>query len=277
MSDRGDPSTYIHGTHAVEQARLARMNGLINPTSLAMLDLCGGEKILDVGGGLGQFARTMARAVGPAGRVVSVERSGEQIARAHALAALTGEEGTVEIRQGNVEALPLAEGEWGGFDIAHARFILEHLPEPLTVVRQMVRAVRPGGRVVLEDDDHEVLRLWPEPAHFRDLWSAYMESFTRVGNDPLTGRRLVEFLHAAGARPRRNTWLFFGSCAGAPDFTLLTDNLAGVLEGAAPALVRLGLYPEDRFMQAMTSLREWTSRPDAAFWYARAWAAGVRP
>jgi SAM-dependent methyltransferase len=277
MSKKGDPSTYIHGTHAAEQARLARMNDLINPTSLAMLDLGGGERILDVGGGLGQFARAMARAAGPTGRVVSVERSEEQIARADAMAVQAGEKGMVEIRQGSVESLPLAEGEWGSFDIAHARFILEHLPEPLTVVRQMVRAVRPGGRVVLEDDDHGVLRLWPEPQQFRELWSAYMESFTRVGNDPLTGRRLVEFLHAAGARPRRNTWLFFGSCAGAPDFTLLTDNLAGVLVGAAPALERLGLYPEERFTQAMTSLREWAKRPDAAFWYSRAWAEGVRP
>ena len=35
--------------------------------------------------------------------------------------------------------------------------------DPLAVVRQMVRAVKPGGRVVLADDDHDLLRLWPEP------------------------------------------------------------------------------------------------------------------
>jgi 2-polyprenyl-3-methyl-5-hydroxy-6-metoxy-1,4-benzoquinol methylase len=47
----------------------------------------------------------------------------------------------------------------GHFDVAHARFLLEHVPDPLVIVRTMVRAVRPGGRVILADDDYEGLRL----------------------------------------------------------------------------------------------------------------------
>src|SRR5437868_4850405 len=83
-------------------------------------------------------------------------------------------------------------------------------------------------RIALADDDHDVLRLWPEPPGFGPLWQAYTRVYDRLGGDPLAGRRLVWFLHQAGAAPRRNGVVFFGSCAGHPDFGLYVTNLAGV-------------------------------------------------
>jgi len=101
----------------------------------------------------------------------------------------------------------------GQFDVARARFVLEHIPTPLQVVRNMARAVRPGGRVILSDDDYDGLRLWPEPPGFSLVWNAYQRTYDRHGNDPIVGRRLVKFLHQAGLLPRRNTLIFFGGCA----------------------------------------------------------------
>src|SRR2546425_5254744 len=76
----------------------------------------------------------------------------------------------------------------------------------------MARAVRPGGRIVLEDDDHDILRLWPEPAGLTPLWRAYIRSFDRLGNDP-GGRRPRGFpLHAAGAPPGGENLVFFWGC-----------------------------------------------------------------
>ena len=71
-------------------------------------------------------------------------------------------EDLVELREGDVYSLPLRDDEWGSFDVVHTRFLLEHVPDPQAVVDEMVRAVRPGGRVALLDDDHELLRLAPE-------------------------------------------------------------------------------------------------------------------
>src|SRR5207249_1224128 len=137
----------------------------------------------------------LARRAGKKGTVLAVERSAEQIAEARLLAARDGEEGRVEFRQGDALDPPLKPAEWGSFDVVHARFLLEHLPDPLQAVRILVEAARPGGRIVLEDDDHEVLRLWPDPPGFAELWRAYQRSFDRLGNDPYVGRRLVSLLH----------------------------------------------------------------------------------
>ena len=207
-------SRYLHGTAPEEQRRLARLNELLNEASLRELRLRGGEKILEVGSGLGQFARLMRRAAGNDGSLLGIERNEEQIAEALRRAREDGEEGLVDFRQGDALALPLREDEWGSFDLAHARFLLEHVSDPLAVVRGMVRAVRPGGRIVLADDDHDLLRLWPDLPEFRPVWEAYVQSFQELGNDPFVGRRLVSLLHAGGAAPKRNTWVFFGSCSG---------------------------------------------------------------
>lgn len=280
MAHRTSPATalrYLHGCKPEEQRRLSLLNDLLNLACLAELALRGGEAVLDVGSGLGQFTRAMARAVGPGGFVVGVERDRHQLAEARRLARRADESPWIEWRRGDATDLPLARKEWGGFDLAHARFVLEHLREPERVVRQMVRAVRPGGRVVLADDDHAVLRLWPEPAGFAPLWEVYTRAYHHLGCDPCVGRRLVALLRDAGAAPRRNHSIFFGSCAGAPEFTAFVENLAGVIESARDVITGPLGFGRRAFTDALRNLRRWGRRPEAAIWYGLCWAEGARP
>ena len=208
---------------------------------------------------------------------LGIEWSPEQIEEALRQARGARERSRVEFRRGDVQDPPIAPGEWGRFDLAHARFILEHVPDPLAVVKHMVRAVKPGGRIVLVDDDHEILRLWPDPPGFADVWRAYMRTYDRLGNDPFIGRRLVELLHRAGAQPRRNTLVFFGACSGHADFEPLVANVVTILEGARPAIVPAGLFDGAMYDETVNALRAWGRRPDAAIWFAMSWAEGVRP
>jgi SAM-dependent methyltransferase len=275
MSSRRRQS-YIHGSKPPEQRRLSGMNLLLNRSCLGELALSGGEAVLDVGSGLGQFTRDMAREAGPDGRVVGIEGDAKQLSAARRLAAAEGEADRVEWRRGDALALPLRKAEWGRFDVAHARFVLEHVGEPERVVEQMVSAVRRGGRVVLSDDDHQVLRFWPEPPGLNDLWQTYIRAYDRLGCDPFIGRRLVALLHGAGARPVRNHWVFFGSCAGRPEFPALVENMIGVIVSARAAITGPLAFPAGQFEATVAATRAWARRPDAAVWYALAWAEGVR-
>ncbi|HLN30093.1 MAG TPA: methyltransferase domain-containing protein [Gemmataceae bacterium] len=278
MSDPTDvpASSYIHGTAATEQHRLSKLNDLINEASLRELRLRGGENILDVGSGLGQFTRVLARAAGPGARVVGIEKDAQQLAEAVRQARASGEESLVDLRSGDALALPLRTEEWGDFDVAHARFVLEHVRDPLGVVRSMVRAVKFGGRIVLEDDDHEVIRLWPEPPGFALLWHAYIRTYDRLGNDAYVGRRLVSLLHEAGAVPVRNAWIFFGDCASGRSFDAVAQNMIGILQGARATILAQGILDRAYFDGALETLDAWARRPDAALWYAICWAEGIR-
>jgi len=269
-------TNYLHGSSSEEQARLTKLNEILNEASLRELHLRGGERIIDFGSGLGQLTRAMARAAGPGSRAVGIERSPRQLDEARQQAREAGEEDLVDLRQGDATAPPLLEREWGSFDLAHARFLLEHVGDPLAVVRAMVRAVRPGGRVVLSDDDHEHMRFWPEPEGAMELWNAYVRAFERNGNDPYVGRRLVSLLHEGGAAPVRNTWVFFGACAGMPTFQPLVENLLTLFEGAREAMAASGFPHVASFQEILSSIRQWSRRPDAAFWLPMAWAEGIR-
>src|SRR5262249_32183074 len=191
--------------------------------------------------------RAIAHVVGPEGCTVGVDRSAEQIDEAIRQARAAGEERLVELRRADLPPLPLRDDEWTSFDLVHARFLLEHIPDPLAVVREMVRAARPGGRIALEDDHHDTMRLWPECPGFVTLWEAYMASYERLGNDPRVGHRLVALLHEAGASPVRNTWIFFGACAGDPMLAPYVENLIGILETARPTMIAAGLVEDPAF------------------------------
>ena len=122
-----------------------------------------------------------------------------------------------------------------------------------------------------------MLRPWPEIPGFAPLWSAYQEAFRRLGTDPEIGKRLVSLLHEAGAKPRRNTWIFFGSCAGSDDWEPLVANLLGVLRTARGTIEEHTLLTPEAYAYAMKEVAGWAERPDAALWFAIAVAEGVRP
>ncbi len=258
---------YLHGTSEAEQGRLSLLNRLLNEAAMKELAIRPGESIVDFGSGLAQLALDMARASGV--RLVGIERSEEQLLRAQRHELL-------DLRRGDVSDPPLRDREWGSFDLAHARFVLEHVRDPLAVVRHMVRAVRPGGRIVLQDDDHDVFRCWPEPAGFGALWRAFQRSYDRIGCDPYVGRRLVSLLHEAGAAPVRSTWIYFGSCAGEPKWAGFVENLHSQLQGAREAMMDGGLLGALEIDAALATFLEWSRRPEAAIWYAVCWAEGAR-
>lgn len=214
----------------------------------------------------------MARVAGRT--VIGVERSEDQIREAMRQAREEREEGLLEIRRGDAHDLPLSSDEWGTFDLVHTRFVLEHLPDPLRIVQQMVRAARTGGRVVLVDDDHEILHLYPDVPGFLELWQAYMKTFSLLGNDPIVGRKLISLLYDAGAKPLRNSWVFFGSCSGEDSFNAYINNLTGVIATAKEQIVRHGLFDPKRFDETIAGVQSWRQKPDAALWYAVAWAEG---
>lgn len=268
---------YIHGSSPDERKRLSLLNEILNDACLKELHLKPGESILDFGSGLGQFTRKMAETAGRQARVVGIERDRDQLEQARKLAENCGETDLVEFRQGDAAAVPLQASEWGTFDLAHARFLLEHVPSPQTVVNQMARSVRPGGRVVIIDDDHGDFRPWPEPNGFRAIWNAYVATFEANGSDPYVGRKLVSLLAQAGLTPTRNGGVFFGGCAGDEKFEATIDNLIAAFLGAKNDMVSGGLLDEETFDAGIEALRQWKASASSALWYSACFAEGVSP
>ena len=105
--------------------------------------------IADLGCGTGYIAQAFG---GLCRRVIAVDRSEGMLveARARLFAAPTGTE--YELRRGELDALPLADGEVEG---AVCAMVLHHLEDPAPCLAEMFRSIRPGGAaVVLELAPH---------------------------------------------------------------------------------------------------------------------------
>ncbi len=103
-----------------------------------------GLRVADVGTGTGILAAELARL---GCRVVAVDASPRMLEAARARLTAEGLSG-VALLEADAGSLPLATGS---LDAAVAHMVLHYLPRPEAAVREMARAVRPGGRVVLVD------------------------------------------------------------------------------------------------------------------------------
>ena len=140
----------------------------------------------------------------------------------------------------------------------------------------MVKALKSGGRIVLEDDDHESMILYPEPSGFKELWSAYMQSYIEVGNDPFIGRKLPKLLLDQGIKNISNDIVFFGDCAGTETFDLFTSNLMEVISTSYSVMISAKLISDSDYKSAMANIRTWGALPHASLWYNINVAIGIK-
>jgi ubiquinone/menaquinone biosynthesis C-methylase UbiE len=107
-----------------------------------------GEQALDVGCGTGTLALAAARRVGASGRVVGIDPSAQQIARARTKAARR--HAPIEFQIGVIEELPFPDQT---FDVVFSTLMMHHLPAPLKRqgLAEIARVLKPGGRLVIGD------------------------------------------------------------------------------------------------------------------------------
>jgi ubiquinone/menaquinone biosynthesis C-methylase UbiE len=167
----------------------------------AYLDLLGiapGERVLEVGCGSGVVLRDLARRVAPHGRAVGLDPSPGLLAVARELADQAGLGGLVELREGDVRALPFEDG---AFDAILAVTALVHVPEVERAIPELVRTVRPGGRVgVFDRDNDSYIISHPDRALTRRIVAAGAE---HTSVNPWIGRQLPSLFNAAGLRDVR--------------------------------------------------------------------------
>ncbi|MBV9414414.1 MAG: methyltransferase domain-containing protein, partial [Solirubrobacterales bacterium] len=119
----------------------------------SMLELCpvgAGDRVLDVGCGVGHEAIRLAQRVGPPGRVVGVDASAPMIAQARQRAGEVPL--SVEFEVGDAHDLAFSVET---FDLCRTEPVLRFLRRPETALREMARVVRPGGWVLAQDFDSD--------------------------------------------------------------------------------------------------------------------------
>jgi SAM-dependent methyltransferase len=161
---------------------------------LARLGLRPGMRLLDAGCGVGDVAISAARLVAPNGAAVGIDLSVELVGRARRAAEGTGLDVTFEV--GDVARLPFPDDT---FDAARCERVFQHLSEEtaLAATSELIRVVRPGGRIQLVDPVHSQHVLDCADA---DLFAMLRDRVCATSHDPNSGIRLAGRLSAAGSK-----------------------------------------------------------------------------
>ena len=168
-----------------ESARLRAQAKLWDPTAHALFDRIGvreGWRVLEIGPGQGSLNRELQRRVN--GPVDAVEPS-PVFARG---------------LRGHVYRAPLADAELpdAHYDLIFARWVFLFLPDPLAHVKKLVRALKPGGILAIEDYYRDTLGMVPRPREWANFLIADQQFFANTGSDASIGSRLGDLFGRAG-------------------------------------------------------------------------------
>jgi demethylmenaquinone methyltransferase/2-methoxy-6-polyprenyl-1,4-benzoquinol methylase len=150
----------------------------------ALAEVRPGDRVLDVATGTGDLALALARAVAPGGEVVASDFSERMLERAREKARARNAGGeaaaAIDFRWANALELPFADAE---FAAATAGFGVRNFSDLDRGLREMVRVVRPGGRVVVLE---MTVPRRPPLSSFFSLWfDRAVPLLGRIAGDPL--------------------------------------------------------------------------------------------
>jgi ubiquinone/menaquinone biosynthesis C-methylase UbiE len=188
---------YLLGNSDAEQERLIRQAIRLAPVSETFFRDAGigpGQRVIDLGSGVGDVAMLVARLVGPSGKVVGVERDAGSVNRARTRVA---EAGFHNITFVEIDIAHFSADE--PFDAAVGRYILQFLPDPVATLRSLVKTVRRGGIIAFQEISFAPFVALS--AHL-SLWSAMVslhhEAAMRLGVNTEMGPALYKVFQDAG-------------------------------------------------------------------------------
>ncbi len=155
----------------------------------ALLQLKPGEAILDVGCGPGFLLAEMAAEVGGSGKLSGIDSSPDMIALAHQRGAGIA---TLDLQQADALALPFADA---AFDVVVSTQVYEYIADIAGALREAVRVLRPGGRLLIVATDWES-SVWSNSDEAR--MARVLEAWREHGADSRLPRSLPKRLREAG-------------------------------------------------------------------------------
>jgi ubiquinone/menaquinone biosynthesis C-methylase UbiE len=263
---------YGHGHHRGVVGAHARRT-VADSASYFAPHLTPGMRLLDAGSGPGSITCEMAELVAP-GEVVGIDNVAEVVEQARALAAERGV-ANVRFEVGDTYALGYDDDS---FDGAHAHQLLQHVSDPVTVLRELSRVVRPRGVVAARDADYATMVHSP---HFDGItrWNRlYRDVARRAGGEPEAGRRIMQWFVAAGLEvihASSSTWTF----ATPEDRRWWADSwISRLLDARLGELaVEYGMAERSELEEMAADWERWAAHPTGYFTFLHGEIVAVNP
>ncbi len=148
-------------------------------------------RVLDVGCGSSALVREMARRY-PDLQATGVDISGSRI---HQARLRHDRPDNLELATGHALDLPFDDSH---FDLVCSRFLFEYVKDKERALSEMVRVCKPGGRIMAQDLDGQLVWHDPEDSKLIDGIGGALATLGTTGFDPFVGRKLYHYFFCAG-------------------------------------------------------------------------------
>ena len=218
---------YLLGDSPTEKARLQRQAKLWDPITAECLERAGlrpGQKVLELGPGRGSIHLELRKRV--QGPVDAIERSPEFATGLRALCQSDG------LGAGNIWNAEILEThlQRSSYDAIFARWVFLFLPNPVRHLRHLFRALKPSGRLIIQDYHRDTLGMVPRSPDWEAFLQADRDFFASEGGDANIGAKLPLLLPQAGFQVLSIEPHLKVARPGSPTWSWLTDYFLGVLD-----------------------------------------------
>ncbi len=186
-------ANYIHGYSETEARRLYDQANSIADFIHWDSKWPAGSKILEAGCGVGAQTKIIA-AQNPACEFVGVDISEKSLALARQLSEELNLS-NVSFREEDLLKLSFKDNS---FDHVMVCFVLEHVKQPLAILSELRRVLKPGGSITLIEGDHGSTYFYPDDISARALIQAQVDLQGQNGGNANIGRALYPLLQQAG-------------------------------------------------------------------------------
>jgi ubiquinone/menaquinone biosynthesis C-methylase UbiE len=263
---------YVHGYGEEDSERLVKQSVALEEILHADEDFPAGTRILEAGCGVGAQTVILAHRF-PEAEILSLDISETYLAQAEERVRACGFS-NVTFRHADLAATDLPPES---ADHIFVCFVLEHIPEPEAALRNLYRALRPGGSVTVIEGDHGSAIFHPESPAAWHVVDCLIELQHRAGGDGNIGRRLYPLLTGAGFAEvtvaPAPVYVDAGHPALVEEFT--EKIFIAMVEASREAAIRAGITDPARWEEGIAALRR-TKEPDGTLYYSFFKATAVK-
>ncbi|MGE0174819.1 MAG: class I SAM-dependent methyltransferase [Oligoflexales bacterium] len=262
---RSKGTAYLHGFSREEQDRLKRQARFAEFAVFQNVNFSEVKNLLEVGVGVGAQTEIILRRF-PEIKITGIDKNKKQLETARKfLEELPLAKGRFKIEEMDAHNLDYAPGT---FDGAFLCWVLEHIPEPVRVLSEVRRVLKPNAPVVITEVMNHTFFLDPYSPNVWKYWMAFNDFQYEHAGDPFIGAKLGNLLMSQGFKDIQSnikTWLLDNREPAQRKRTI--DYWTELLLSAADKLIEAKYITPDLVKKCTGELKAVATDPNAVFYF----------
>lgn len=185
---------YIHGFDPIEQNRLIHQAEFLEQMVYAGVDLEYKESLLEVGCGVGAQSKILMRRF-PKLKIDGLDISSAQLEAAKIYLKEEIQQKRISLYQKDAQEFSMPGKK---YDAAFLCWFLEHVPDPLKVLKRVRKHLKPGAKIYCTEVFNQTLFMQPYSPMYLKYWFEFNDHQWSLGGHPFVGGMLGNYLKAAG-------------------------------------------------------------------------------